>query len=116
MSETSVTDRNKLVLFAASFLAMPSQLSARCGRRNGDIASHNNPHVAGITFMNSPHVSQSISMHFDSALANRLKQGKQCRARYVRCIIVGKLAPAWTARKHQASDGLRRSTGHRFNA
>jgi hypothetical protein len=41
MNETSVTDGNKLVLFAASFLAMPSQKSGRFRRRNDDIASHN---------------------------------------------------------------------------
>jgi hypothetical protein len=41
INETSVTDGNKLVLFAASFLAMPSQKSSRFRQRNVVIASHN---------------------------------------------------------------------------
>jgi hypothetical protein len=41
INETSVTDRNKLVLFAASFLALPSQNSGRFPQQNDAIASRN---------------------------------------------------------------------------
>ncbi|WP_147309827.1 hypothetical protein [Paraburkholderia sp. BL6669N2] len=77
INETSVTDRNNLVLFAASFLAMPSQKSSRFQKKNDAIAAHNTQASRRITFMNPRFVRGEISMHFGSALVDRLMSRNQ---------------------------------------